>query len=654
MHDRPDMDRRATPGSFAGRRNYPLDSVGGRSNSDSSSLLDETIPHRPMSPVKPLIAALVAALLFGLMVADREYTRSARLADMRAGRVIPFDSLEATRVRLTNPSGIYLLERAGPEEWRLVEPLAMRANATAVATLVDNIHTSRISSRFEEADGTNYGLDKPVATVELTAMLDGEKVERTLHLGAPSPRPGRVYGRIEGEDGVFTIGDWVRNQALRDLNDLRDRSLVASTAGSIESLAIETPGDSFTVERWKERPGEWRFAGTADPVNRDVVARAVNALTATPALRIDDQPTTAPAELGFERPLLRVRVGAGDQAEQLVVGTKAGASDQFYAWLPTQPAGAVAIVRDRSINDLLLPRQEWRTTRFFWEPVDTFARIEIDSGTRTTPLVRDPATRAWRFEDTPDLPVHPARLETFLKNLGAVAGQRLIAQNVSDEDLVTFYGFRPEMLSIRVTMADGHEHGLRLGPTVPNEMITRALRLQDRSVWALDVKVPSVISVGRGDLADKRLAHGWGDRLRRVVITANAGQGDRVVTLDRESGVWKLREPATPASIVPDREVAAFVFASEELSASAEVLAGPRDAVRDLRVEFLAGDGKPLHWVETFRSADGKNRLVRSPKATYEIEPESMKAWDSAMVAMIQMAREQAMIEAARANEVKR
>lgn len=607
-----------------------------------------------MSPVKPLIAAVVAALLFGLLLADREYTRSLRLANIRAGRVIPFDSLETTRVRLTNERGTFVLERASADEWRLTSPIALRASADAVTTLVDNIHTARISSRFDEADATNYGLDTPVATVELEAMLDGKSVKRTLLLGAPSPRPGRVYGRLAGESGVFTIGDWVRNQALRGLDDLRDKSLVAARAGAIESLAIETPKDTFTVERWTERPGEWRFAGTSDPVNRDLVQRALSGVATGQALTVDDAPTTAPAALGFERPLLRARVTSGGREEEVVVGGQAGASDRFYAMLPTQPAGSVATIRDRSINDLLLPRNEWRTPKFFWEPTVDYTRLEINSGSRTTALVRNAATGKWQFEDTPDVPVHEARLDAFLKTLSSVAGQKQIAGEVNDEDAVKFYGFRPEMLSIRATLADGRVQGLRLGPTVPNELITRALRLQDRSLWALDVKVPSLISVTRGDLRDKRLSHGWGDRLRKVVITANAGAGDRLVTLEREGGAWKLREPNTPAAIVPDTDVAAFVFASEELEGDAELLAGTGGAVRDLRVEYLGANGEVLHWVEAYKSEDNKARLVRTDKGVFEAGGDSLSAWDGAMVRVVQSAREQAQMDAARANEIKR
>ncbi|HEY0782881.1 MAG TPA: DUF4340 domain-containing protein, partial [Thermoanaerobaculia bacterium] len=64
-------------------------------------------------------------------------------------------------------------------EWRLVKPLAARADAAAVSGLLDALTGLEKTRTIEKADPKAVGLDKPRATVKLTTVGEGGKTAET-------------------------------------------------------------------------------------------------------------------------------------------------------------------------------------------------------------------------------------------------------------------------------------------------------------------------------------------------------------------------------------------------------------------------------------------------------------------------------------------
>ena len=97
-------------------------------------------------------------------------------------------------------------------EWRLVRPLATRADAFAVDRLLEALSALEKTRTLEGADPKAVGLDKPRATVRL-ATKDGETV---LKLGAEVPPGGNLVAGVGGRKETYVVADSILSEADRN------------------------------------------------------------------------------------------------------------------------------------------------------------------------------------------------------------------------------------------------------------------------------------------------------------------------------------------------------------------------------------------------------------------------------------------------------
>src|SRR5436190_18822389 len=86
-------------------------------------------------------------------------------------------------------------------DWKLVQPMAARADAFAVDGLLDAVTGLQKSRTLEKVDRAATGLDKPRATIHLKTA-DGETV---LRLGAEVPTGGELTAGLDGEDSAAVV-----------------------------------------------------------------------------------------------------------------------------------------------------------------------------------------------------------------------------------------------------------------------------------------------------------------------------------------------------------------------------------------------------------------------------------------------------------------
>src|SRR5690606_8891992 len=88
-------------------------------------------------------------------------------------------------------------------------------------------------------------------------------------------------------------------------------------------------------------------------------------------------------------------------------------------------------------------------------------------------------------------------------------------------------------------------------------------RLQDNTIWKINVQLLAHTKVFRADLQDKRIHHGFAAAVELIEYT---DQKDGVrYTLERQNNVWRLRIPGQVASIVGEQQVGDILHAVEEM-----------------------------------------------------------------------------------------
>jgi hypothetical protein len=169
-------------------------------------------------------------------------------------------------------------------KWKIVKPAKYAADADGVRMLLSSLSNSRIDD-FTADNPTNaaqYGLDKPA--LEVSVFTGPGQSRQSLEFGKKETGPGKddYYVRRGEKPNVYTVHNYVFNDANKGLNDLRDRTVLAFDTDKVDQIKFTSAGKSFVVARaagdkWTETDGG---KSNADPVKVQQFLDRVHALKA--------------------------------------------------------------------------------------------------------------------------------------------------------------------------------------------------------------------------------------------------------------------------------------------------------------------------------------------------------------------------------------
>ncbi len=574
---------------------------------------------------KPVIAALVAGIMFLLWLGDRHFTRSSTVRDVREARLIYFDAVDATGVELKNRHGRFVLEKRGGDTWWLVEPVEVLADQGQVEAMIDNMMGARKADRFKADDLSRYGLENPSPIITIIGNVGTEEQRETILLGSDANRPGRIYGMIEDNNEVFSTGDWVRSHTLRDLDLLRDKRILRVDPDGVESIALKTRDGSTLITKTNRFVIPWEIRELSAPAETRFVERILANLSQAPATQIIDSPTTSTAELGLVEPPLTVQLETIDGSMSLVIGERDG--DEWYATSSTQPG--VITLRTRYISDLLQPASAWKSTRFLWHAPEKWKRVRTLAGNSEMNLVRG-ENSLWLFEESPDLPVDPRKLQVFFKALADLSANPGSTAPVADERDI---GVREGTYRVEITCSDGSIEGFAAGKVNPSEGIQWLLRLQDQASGTIQAEDYHRTFAFRKDLQDRRVLSAFASQVAKVEMAFPKILGSsRTHSLINETGTWKIRSPAGRTFVPSPDAVAFFLEASESLEWDG--LAVLKDEEPERIFRFLDGDDELIAEIETYTDKDGNLFVKASGRVFYPVE-RVYQAFDLSLSALL-------------------
>ena len=580
-----------------------------------------------MNVRKPIIAAIVAALLLAAFLLDRNFVRRENIETAKSLRIMDFDFMDATMVVLQNESGEYRLEKRNGDEWWLTKPAEMRAEASQVQALVDNVRGAKKSLPFKAEDLSEYGLDDPLPVVTIEAHVAGKPEKVTLLFGAEASQLGRVYAMVRGTEEVFTLGDWVRNHAQKDMQILRDKSLLEFDPIDVQTVSIRGAQPAFTLRRDAAGDFPWLLADKGTPANSEMVDRALRTIGSARAVKMLDNPTSPALDMGFVPPMLTIDFTTATTGPiTLEIGKKVPGEELFFA--RSNVNETPGILRAATIADFLRPRIEWSTRKLVWMKARDMQRLETRSGQAEMSLSRG-EDGEWHFEEFPDIAINPEKLRSFLDAVTSFSADRPIAGEAQRA-----HGFDSPSLELVAWNAAGQSQGMRVGAVDTSEGIAYARRVQDDTIWGVDFQRVNVLYRFRRDLEERRIQTGFADATRKVEILTSGN----TVTIERKKDVWQLTFPGEAVRVVENDKVAVFLDRAQSLEWENELVSGAAPEA-DLKVRFIDGEGEELYAFELLVNADG-DRLVRAGGRTYFVEPRQVSQLDKAMVALMQRVAE--------------
>ncbi|HSM50896.1 MAG TPA: DUF4340 domain-containing protein [Thermoanaerobaculia bacterium] len=339
------------------------------------------------------LLALVAGLAAFVLLFERDLPSSDERAE-RAKRLFPgFEAEAVTAVEIEAAGGRLRIERSGapaaaesggeaasdpepPAEWRLVAPLAARADAAAVEGLLSALAALPRVRGLDGVERAAVGLEPPRFRLRLAT----EAGERTLEVGAAVPASHDVVVAEAGRGELLVTSAGFLADLERPAGEWRARELFPGRREAIERLVLDGPEGRVVLARDGE---SWRLAEpVADRADRDLVA---GLLTDLAALRAEAFLDAGPeAAGGFAAGTIEAHLAGVTEPFRVELG-EAGASP---GRLRARVAGQEVEIAPRLAEAVARAAGAWRSRA--WSALDSWQvdAVAFEDGAGRTALER--------------------------------------------------------------------------------------------------------------------------------------------------------------------------------------------------------------------------------------------------------------------------
>jgi len=198
--------------------------------------------------------AILALLGLGLWTTQKkqkqelaEHSATAASADLPKVGVPKDDVEKITKVEIKNADkGDVTLEKKG-DTWELVKPVAAKANAANVRSLLDNMKEFKLKEPIDRTTGTygQYELTDEKA-VHVVAYKGAEKA-LDMYFGKSGSR-GQM-ARVGGQDGVYIAGGYSSYLYTREAKNWREMSILKFEDANAIQVEVENKNGKLSFSK---------------------------------------------------------------------------------------------------------------------------------------------------------------------------------------------------------------------------------------------------------------------------------------------------------------------------------------------------------------------------------------------------------------------
>lgn len=337
-----------------------------------------------------------------------------------------FKADDATQVSLVYDDREIVLKKSG-DEWRLIKPIEVAADATSVTNLLNAIGDCEVKKELTDAssDLTQYGLDKPLVTISVKLK---DKDLPAIVVGKNTPVGFSTYVQKADDKKIVLTSSAFRSGMDKKVKDLRDKTIVNFTDKDVQKVQIHGGGKEIALaqkdDSWSiEQPGPYAADG----------GTARNYLSTLRSMRavdfLSDQPTDL-TTYGLDNPRLTITLYLGkDNAEKKLLFGKDTDKKEVYVQGSGQPT--VYTVSDWVFRDLNKEVADFRDKTVLAFDRDKITAVEAtrkDGG--HFKLVRGD-DKQWRLDGESGKPAETT-ITQFLSDLHDLKGYEIAADHPSD------------------------------------------------------------------------------------------------------------------------------------------------------------------------------------------------------------------------------
>jgi hypothetical protein len=387
--------------------------------------------------------------------------------EAEAKKLVALQKDQVTGITLTYPDRTIALEKNAAGQWRLTKPVEADADAPVVTNMLTAIETAEVSRSLDDVGDklASYGLQPPEATVALT-LKDGKPFP-TLKIGKTTQIGSSAYLQ-KGDDPKVHIGTMAfQSGMMKQVKDLRDKSLVTFEDHDVQKLELEKDGTVIAAERvdgdqWRiTKPGSY----PADSAEIRALLASVRGLRADDF--VSDDAAVDLATFGLTQPQLRVAVWIGKDAAQKTLLLGAFKDDDankksIYAKRAELPA--VVTLPDFAIKNLdkrLSTLRDKTVLGFAKDQAATLAVTRKD-GNGFTLVKRD---GGWHVEEPGEGVERGPTITRFIDDVAGFKGTEILSEDPKVD--LREYGLGTPDMTVTVSGTDGTPIGTLIGARGP-------------------------------------------------------------------------------------------------------------------------------------------------------------------------------------------
>lgn len=251
---------------------------------------------------------------------------------VRKRQILELDRYRVQRIKVTAGDVKQTLLRDETGAHKLEGFDTVGHDSRLVTEFMSALSTLTVERWVADEDDGSFGLSKPSTVIEIeSGEKDGGQVLRRITLGAPAQ--GGVYGRIDGDAGVFVLP---RHTEERLTTWLLDRSVFMLDPSEVVSITLKREGRTLVLEKDGERFRQKSAEGLQ--LSANALQRIVESLK---VMRAEAALHTGPARAseGLGKPVLTIHAerlpARGERSKPVDIEIGAGDSwrnfSVFYA-----------------------------------------------------------------------------------------------------------------------------------------------------------------------------------------------------------------------------------------------------------------------------------------------------------------------------------
>ena len=171
--------------------------------------------------------------------------------DLRDKRLLTFEPDKLTRVELQAKGQAVEFGKNGSNEWQIVKPRPLRADSSAVESLVTKLKDAKFDPAAPDADAPKKFVAAPkLATISLTDSSGSQTME--VHMETGKDKTKTYFAKSNVTEGTYKIPNDIGDALDKGLDDFRQHKIF--DFGFSDPTKIEVNGRTFSKsgDKWME------------------------------------------------------------------------------------------------------------------------------------------------------------------------------------------------------------------------------------------------------------------------------------------------------------------------------------------------------------------------------------------------------------------